>query len=85
MMKKLKKLIVIVLFFFGTQWFMAQTPLKESKHASLITNYLKSNSKMAKFSNADLEDLYINKEIITEKTGVKNIYLHQRYKGKKNI
>ena len=81
MMKKLKKLIVIVLFFFGTQWFMAQTPLKESKHASLITNYLKSNSKMAKFSNADLEDLYINKEIITEKTGVTNIYLHQRYKG----
>ena len=76
-----KKLKVIVLFFFWTQLFMAQSPLKESKHASLITNYLKSNLKMAKFSNTDLEDLYINKEIITQKTGLTNMYLNQRYKG----
>lgn len=61
--------------------FFAQTPLNESKHANLISNYLNSNSKTAKFSNKDLEDLYVNKEILTEETGVTNIYLHQRYKG----
>jgi hypothetical protein len=78
---KYSKLSLPFLFFFAVQLVIGQSTLSESTHESVIKNYLTSSNKMAKFSNSDLEDLYVNKELFSEKTQVTNIYLNQRYKG----
>ena len=74
------KLVLSFLFCFIYQISIGQSDLQKSNYASLINNYLKSN-KNAKISNDGIEDLYVNREIFSEKTGVTNIYLNQRYKG----
>lgn len=82
MKKHYSKLVLSFLLCFVYQISIGQSDLQKSKYASLISDYLKTN-KYAKMPDADVEDLYINKEMTSEKTGVTNIYLNQRYNGVK--
>ncbi|NNC51287.1 MAG: T9SS type A sorting domain-containing protein [Flaviramulus sp.] len=79
----IKSFLPSMLFLLLAYSVVGQSDLKDSNYATVIKNYLTSSNNMAKFSNADLEDLYVNKEIFSKKTKVTNVYLNQRYKGVK--
>lgn len=82
MKKFYSKLFLSFLFCLVYQVGIGQSDLQKSKYASLISDYLKTD-KNDKMSEDDVKDLYINKEMTSEKTGVTNIYLNQRYNGVK--
>lgn len=61
----------------------AQSKLVDSKYNSIISEYLNVNKRTSKNISTDFDDLYVTKELFSEKTGITNVYLSQRYKGVK--
>ncbi len=72
---------IIALCFFMSQKITAQMKLDDYKYNLLISEYLNSNKKTSKTSSIDFDDLYVTKALFSEKTGITNTYLIQRYKG----
>lgn len=75
--------MLVVLCFFVLQNVVGQDKLKESKskNASLISDYLSKNKQKYNLSDNDLEDVFLSKEVFSEKTGITHGYLNQSYKG----
>ena len=83
MKKNYTGIFVALLCLFLVQTTIAQSKLVDSEYGAIIYDYLKSSTASSKLTTSDLEDIYVNKELLSEKTGVVNVYLNQRYKGVK--
>ena len=59
----------------------AQNKLSSSQYGALITEYLKTSTKTSKASSTKTEDIFVTREVYSEKTGIVNVYLNQTYKG----
>ncbi|WP_298341178.1 T9SS-dependent M36 family metallopeptidase [uncultured Algibacter sp.] len=81
MERNYKKIVIVVFLLVFTFSAKAQSELSKSKYAGIITSYLNSSENASKVSNSDLSDIYVNKELFSEKTGIANVYLNQRFKG----
>jgi len=75
--------LVFVLCLFVMQTTRAQTKLVDSKYNLIISEYLNLNKNTSKTRSTDFDDLYVTKEISSEKTDITNVYLSQSYKGVK--
>jgi extracellular elastinolytic metalloproteinase len=59
----------------------SQNPLVNSKYATPVQDFISSKKENFKLTSNDVSDLYVNKEIFTEKNKTTQIYVNQRYQG----
>lgn len=76
-------LVCLILFnvFFIVENGYSQNPLANSKYATPVQDFISSKKENFKLTSNDVSDLYVNKEVFTEKTKTTQIYVNQRYQG----
>lgn len=81
MKNNLLKLLLVSMSLFVLQSTYAQNELSKSKNASPIMEFLSKNKAKYQLSEQDLQDIKLNKEVVSESYNVSHNYLNQTYKG----